>query len=83
MLAPPRSAFEKSAAARAASMSASAREEADAMETGEAGAMTLPASNSLLSVSSAESWKTALSTARCAFLNQAVSMQAHCFQTSI
>ncbi|CAL8470482.1 g10024 [Coccomyxa elongata] len=67
VLAPPRSAFEKSAAARAAAIQVSelsARDEADAMEAGEAGAAALPASNSLLSVSSTESWKTALSTAR-------------------
>lgn len=71
MLAPMTSAFERSMAARAGSLqmghlSPSARDEADALEAGEAGSAALPGSNSLRSLSSAESWKTALSTARCA-----------------
>ena len=71
MLAPMTSAFERSMAARAGSLqmgrlSPSARNEADAMEAGEAGRVALPGSNSLRSLSSAESWKTALSTTRCA-----------------
>ncbi len=61
----------------------SARDEADAMEAGEAGAAALPASNSLLSMSSTESWKTALSTARCGFLDQAVSIWPFGVQTRI
>ncbi len=72
VLAPPQSAFERSAAAHAGSLqmgrlSSSARDEADAMEADETGTAGLPGSNSLRSLSSAESWKTALSTARCAF----------------
>jgi hypothetical protein len=71
VLTPMTSAFERSMAARAGSLqlghlSPSARDEADAMEAGEAGRAALPRSNSLRSLSSAESWKTALSTARCA-----------------
>ncbi|KAK9907744.1 hypothetical protein WJX75_009081 [Coccomyxa subellipsoidea] len=69
VLTPMTSAFERSMAARAGSLqlghlSPSARDEADAMEAGEAGRAALPRSNSLRSLSSAESWKTALSTAR-------------------